>query len=587
MSNRGCIRRLSLRALLANRTRNLVAVLAIALTAMLFTSLFTIALSINEAYQQANFRQAGSWAHGTFKRLNWQQVEQLSADPAIRQWGSRLFVGMPQEIPFNKDHVEVSCCDENSAHWGYCDPTQGRLPKEGTDEAATDTRVLELLGLEPKLGQQVTITFEVDGHTTTQPFTLCGFWEYDEAMVASQVLLPRSLAQQVLDEVGVKQPSCDGLTGTYSMDVMLGSSMQIEEEMEQILARNGCQSETVGEENYVGIGVNWGYTGAKMARTMDPITLVILVCALLLIIFTGYLIIYNVFQISVAGDIRFYGLLKTIGTTPRQLRRIIRIQALLLCLAGIPVGLVLGWLAGGALVPVVIGQLNGMRTMVSVSPMLFGLSALFALATVLISCRRPGRLAGKVSPVEAVRYTKGPKSHTRTKRTRKGVSLFSMAWANLGRSRGKTGITVLSLSLAVVLLTLTVTFARGFDMDKYLRAKPCDFQIADAGCFQTGNSGFNTDMAVPEQVMQALQTQDGIVQGGRAYGKVGAVEEFVSEEYYRSMRSQWVSGQALESQVAYAQRTPEGLLVDGPALWHGSLSAKSAYCAGGRPVLAV
>ena len=36
----------------------------------------------------------------------------------------------------------------------------------------------------------------------------------------------------------------------------------------------------------------------------------------LLIIFTGYLIIYNVFQISVAGDIRFYGLLKTIGTTP-------------------------------------------------------------------------------------------------------------------------------------------------------------------------------------------------------------------------------------------------------------------------------
>ena len=37
---------------------------------------------------------------------------------------------------------------------------------------------------------------------------------------------------------------------------------------------------------------------------------------LLLIIFTGYLIIYNVFQISVTNDIRFYGLLKTIGTTP-------------------------------------------------------------------------------------------------------------------------------------------------------------------------------------------------------------------------------------------------------------------------------
>ena len=54
---------------------------------------------------------------------------------------------------------------------------------------------------------------------------------------------------------------------------------------------------------------------------------------LLLIVFTGYLIIYNVFQISVTNDIRFYGLLKTIGTTPRQLRRIMpRQQALLLSL---------------------------------------------------------------------------------------------------------------------------------------------------------------------------------------------------------------------------------------------------------------
>ena len=80
---------------------------------------------------------------------------------------------------------------------------------------------------------------------------------------------------------------------------------------------------------------------------------------LLLILFTGYLIIYNVFQISVTNDIRFYGLLKTIGTTGRQLKRIIRYQALALSLAGIPVGLLLGWLVGAGLTPAVIGQLNG------------------------------------------------------------------------------------------------------------------------------------------------------------------------------------------------------------------------------------
>ena len=57
-----------------------------------------------------------------------------------------------------------------------------------------------------------------------------------------------------------------------------------------------------------------------MAENMDPATLAALAAVLLLIVFTGYLIIYNVFQISVTNDIRFYGLLKTIGTTGRQIK---------------------------------------------------------------------------------------------------------------------------------------------------------------------------------------------------------------------------------------------------------------------------
>ena len=159
VSNRGCIRRLSLRSLLASRTRNLVAVLAIALTATLFTSLFTIAMSINEGIQQNNFRQAGGWSHGTFKYLTEEQFETLKDDPLIAQWGLRRFLGMPTEIPFNKDHVEIGYSDANEAHWMYCDPVEGRLPQEGTNEAATDTHVLDLLGIEPELGAEFTVTF--------------------------------------------------------------------------------------------------------------------------------------------------------------------------------------------------------------------------------------------------------------------------------------------------------------------------------------------------------------------------------------------------------------------------------------------
>ena len=59
VANKSCIRRLGARSMRAARTRNIVAILAIALTAILFTSLFTIAASINYSFQQENFRQAG------------------------------------------------------------------------------------------------------------------------------------------------------------------------------------------------------------------------------------------------------------------------------------------------------------------------------------------------------------------------------------------------------------------------------------------------------------------------------------------------------------------------------------------------
>ena len=563
VSNRGCIRRLSLRALLASRTRNLVAVLAIALTAVLFTSLFTIALSINEGLQQSNFRQAGSWAHATFKRLTEEQYEELKDDPLIQEAGLRRYLGMPTEAPFNKSHVEVGYSDPRDALWSFCEPVEGRLPHEGTREAATDTHVLALLGVEPELGAEFTISFAVDGHETTQTFTLCGWWEYDEAMLANHILIPESRVDEILHEVGVTPATTTDYSGTWTLSVMLRhGARSIASDLEEILEKHGYQSDIPGE-NYISTGVNWGYTSAQISEGLDPMTLMAIIGVLVLIFMTGYLVIYNVFQISVAGDIRFYGLLKTIGTTPRQLRRIIRTQALLLSLVGIPVGLLLGWLLGGVLTPVIVARLDGVTSVVSVSPLLFVGAALFALVTVLISCRRPGRLAGKVSPVEAVRYTEAKALRQKSRRQGKGVSLFSMAWANLGRSKGKTLVTVLSLALAVVLLTLTVTFTSSFDLEKYiLNFTATDFILADAGQFQTGGDGFSDEMGVPEEVIAAVDAQGGITGSGRVYGKTAPALEFVTEEYFRSVWGRWNTQEQLDSMVAFLDRTEDGLLAD-------------------------
>lgn len=565
VSNRKCVRHLAWKSLLASRTRNLIAIVAIALTTMLFTSLFTIALSINEGFQQSNFRQVGGFSHGGFKYMTQAQFNELKDDPLISQWGERRYLGMPTETPFNKSHVEVSFADANEAHWMFCDPVEGSLPQEGTDQAATDTHVLELLGIKPEIGAEFTLTFDVDGHETTQTFTLCGWWEYDEAIVANHVLIPESRVNEVLAEVGVDPDNPDdGMTGRWNLDVMLKSgSRHIEQDLNQILENHGYQSENAGD-NYIDTGVNWGYTGARMSDIVDPMTVMAIAGVILLIVFTGYLIIYNVFQISVAGDIRFYGLLKTIGTTPRQLRRIIRLQALTLSAVGIPIGLVIGWLIGGQLTPVIVARLNGIMPMTSVSPWIFVVSAAFALLTVLISCRKPGRMAARVSPVEAVRYTEGSSEKTRSKgRKARKVSPFTMAWANLGRSKGKTVVTVLSLSLAVVLLTVTVNFAGGFDMDKYVsNFTASDFIVANAGKFQTSTL-FSAEQAVPQSVIDDIDAQGGITDSGVVYGQTSPVLEYVTEDWFRQNKQNFYAPEEMDNLIRLTDKNEAGLLADG------------------------
>ncbi len=565
VKNHSCIRTISRKSMMAAHTRNGIAVLAIALTTILFTALFTIMMSINQSFQYSNFRQAGGYNHGNFKELTKEQYQELKTDSQIKEFGYRRFVGMPRNMPFHKSHVEVSFCDANTAHWMFCDPKEGRLPKEGTKEAATDRRVLSLLGVEPKIGEEFTVTFTVDGKETTQTFVLSGWWEYDEACTASHILIAESYAEAIFQELGTEGK--DGMTGKWDMGIMLRSSLHIREELLEILERHGFQTEDSFAENYIKIGVNWGYVGAQLSSNVDLLTVVAMTVLILIIVFTGYLIIYNVFQISVTNDIRFYGLLKTIGTTGHQIRKILYGQAMLLSVVGIPIGLLSGYLIGISLIPFVMQKINsGIQAEASVSPIIFIGASLFSLFTVWISCMRPGKLAARVSPIEAVRYTEGAGSKKTVKNGGGKVSLPRMAWANLGRSRGKTIVTILSLTFAVVLLNIVVTFTNGFDMDKYLARMAADFILAEASYFQT-NGFFYAGRALPEEDIAQVEAQGGITESGRIYGKVSNIMEFVTEEYYRKAKGKWNSKEILDLEIEQTQKDEEGRIMDNVSLY--------------------
>ena len=570
VKNRKAVFKISKNHLRANRARNLVAVCAILLTTMLFMALFTIAGTMVYSFQQATFRQVGGNMHGTFKNLTLEQKRELEKDPLIKKAGSRLLLGVASGDAFVKTHAELSFMDRICQEAYFCAPSHGRAPKEGEKEIACDTRALSCLGVEPKIGEPVTVTYEVGGgkkEEITDTFYLSGWWEYDYASSASMLLLPKSYVDETVAKHPRDEQDIGDYTGTWDLTVNFKSSMHIGEDMIKTLENHGFQAEDQTAENYISIGVNWGYAGAQLAANADPEMVVCVLVALVLICFSGYLIIHNVFYISVNGDIRFYGLLKTIGTTGAQIRRIVRTQALLLSAAGIPFGIVSGFLAGQALAPVLLSSMSGQKTYRIVQPWFFIVSAAFSLFTTFLSCAKPGRIAAKASPIEAVRYIEAGVGGKKKKRGRSGARAFSMARANLARSKKKTVLAVASMALVIVLLEFTYTFTTGFDMDQYLdKWVVSDFILSEAPYFQVGTTQGQKTLSLPEEDIENLKKGGEITKGGRIYGHVNNMQgsmvalEYVPEEVYRQFYGAWLPKEDLDEMVELSERNEDGLL---------------------------
>ena len=201
VKNGSCIRHLSFKTLMSAKKRNIIAVLAIALTALLFTSLFTIVMSINETNQNYQFRSVGGYAHGSFKDVDEDQIAVLSAHPDVKAVGVRTVLGLATQGAFEKDYAEVSYMDDNNAKWSFSQPTVGRTPKSG-NEITMDTKALELLGVKPELGAQVKVTYtladkEQMGWDITDTFTLVGWWDYDELLSVHFLNVSKEYAQKI------------------------------------------------------------------------------------------------------------------------------------------------------------------------------------------------------------------------------------------------------------------------------------------------------------------------------------------------------------------------------------------------------
>lgn len=465
------IQTLNQRTFKKNRGRNLVAIIAILMTTIMFTTLFTLAQSMSKNMVEMTFRQTGYDGQASFKSITAEQFSLIADHPDVAEAGESLVLGLAQNKKLGGKQVEIRWSSDINAEHSFAMPTTGTMPT-AADEIALDTLILDRLGIPHQLGETVKLEWRKDlakDEVTTSTFTLCGFWEGNESVYASMAWVSREFADEMIgDHVADGKTS---ILGLHTAQVILHSDRNIEATMENILADTGLTG--------LKFGVNLAYSpemNATAAQESLPMYL-----GMVLVFLAGYLIIYNIFQISVTADIQFYGKLKTLGTTTKQIKKLIYGQANRLCVIGIPLGLLLGWLLGMVLVPVLMGRLEG-DPVVSANPLIFLGSALFAWLTVTISCLRPARLAGKVSPIEALRMSDAATtSKKKSKSTRNSASITGMAWANLGRNKKRTVTVICSLTLGLVLLSCFYAKNAAFDMEKYLSELTIsDFKLDDS-----------------------------------------------------------------------------------------------------------
>lgn len=491
-----------------NRGRNLAAALAIIMTAMMFTTLFTLAQSMNENLVEMTFRQTGYDAQASFKRIEPEQVRLLEAHPDVKEVGESIVLGLAENEALAGRQVEIRWASESYARHSFSMPSVGHMP-EGMGEVALDTITLKRLGIAPKLGEQVTLEWNKDlsgsrGESVKSDFILCGIWEGNESGYAGMAWVGREYAQAMVRGDYNREGQ---VFGQYMAQVTLHSDRNIEKAMEGILADTGMEG--------LEYGINLAYSpemGANALQETLPMYL-----GMALVFMAGYLIIYNIFQISVTADVQFYGKLKTLGMSGRQLKKLVYGQSNCLCLMGIPLGLALGWLLGFVLTPAFTGILDG-GNKVSMNPVIFIGSAVFAWGTVSISCLRPARLAGRVSPVEALRMSDTDCGGRKTKRSKDSASLAGMAWANLGRNKKRTVTVVCSLTLGLVLLSCFYAKNQAFDMEKYLADLAiADFTLSDATS-QDYTGGYNPQgKTLAGSLVARIESFDGLEEAGHQY----------------------------------------------------------------------
>ena len=410
-------KKLAKKSLQSEKRRNLMVVIAVALAAFLIC--FTGIVSTSLTQMQRN--QVVDTYEAVWLGVEENDIETLKGLPEFERVGGYYMLG--EELSEQGYHASYVYCDAQMMEItkAQMELLEGRVP-EKANEVVVSKYFLSTYGNNAKIGDTVTL----DTESFHGDYVVTGIMDSVNEKEANTCAI--ILSNAALTEWKGFDP-----TG-YRAYVHFKNSDQLGEE----LMTSYCRE--IAEEYQLPMPKMNSKYFAYASKSFD---FALMAGVIAIVLIGGYIVIQSIFRISINDKIKSYGQLRTIGATPKQIKRIVKREGRKLGSIGILIGTVLGVCCGFLLFS---KGFNAVSYAVMVS-----LTLISGWIMVSISIRKPVKIAAGISPIEAVRFTPVQKDIRSRKKNIK-LNPVSMGIANFKRDRKKTISIVASLSIGGILL---------------------------------------------------------------------------------------------------------------------------------------
>lgn len=329
---------------------------------------------------------------------------------------------------------------------------EGNFP-QNDNEAMVSVNAKEMIGL--SIGDQIAVNLP-DG--TELAFTISGFVENTANLMSSDsygVFITTEKYRTITSTAADSEPS-ENNTFFY---VQFSNTGNIQNKISELKSQFGLSNEQVSENTKL-LGL--------LGQSSDSFMVQVYISAavlFVLVLFAGTMMIASSLNSNVAQRTEFFGLMRCIGATPKQVMRLVRKEALSWCRFAIPVGVLSGmvviWILCfilRLLSPEFFGEMPAFS--ISVPSIVAGI--IVGLLTVLLAARSPAKRASRVSPLAAVSGNANDLQPIRKAANTKCLKVDTALGIHHAKaSRKNFVLTVCSFALSIVLFlafSVTITF---------------------------------------------------------------------------------------------------------------------------------